>query len=98
MGKAGRRLIAAAEEALAIARREADPSSYRTHLVPEVDVRELRRRLGMTQQQFATEFGFSLARLRDWEQGRSRPDGALRAYLKVISREPKVVRRILETL
>ena len=97
MSRAGRRLIAAAEEAPAIARGEADPSSDRTHLAPSIDVRALRKRLGMTQQQFASEFGFSLARLRDWEQGRSRPDGALRAYLTVIDREPRVVRRILET-
>jgi putative transcriptional regulator len=97
MSKTGTRLVGAAHEALAIARGEGNPTAYKLHLPPEIDVKELRRRLGLTQQQFATAFGFSLARLRDWEQGRSRPDGALRSYLRVIEREPKAVRRALET-
>jgi putative transcriptional regulator len=94
--KAFSRIKAGLDEALAIARGEADPATYRIHVPPEVDVKALRRRLGMTQQEFALEFGFKLARLRDWEQGRSRPDGAMRAYLIVIDREPKAVARALK--
>ena len=33
-----------------------------------VDVADLRRRLGLTQEQFAARFGFSVATLRHWEQ------------------------------
>ena len=39
--------------------------------------------------------GFPIATLRDWEQGRSRPDTSARAYLTVIEREPKAVERAL---
>ena len=60
------------------------------------DAIAIARRLGLTQRDFAARFGFSLARVRDWEQGRSRPDGALRAYLLVIEREPKAVARALK--
>lgn len=38
------------------------------------DVRALRARLGMTQQQFAHAYRLPLGTVRDWEQGRTRPD------------------------
>ena len=95
MSTTGKRLIEAAQEALAIARGDADPSTYQVHVPREVDVKALRRRLGLTQQDFALRFGFNVARVRDWEQGRSRPDGAMRAYLIVIDRETQAVERAL---
>ena len=95
MSKLGKRLIEAAEEALTIARGEADPSTYRVHIPAEIDVRALRRRLGLSQDEFALRFRFTPARIRDWEQGRSKPDSAVRAYLTVIAREPEAVARAL---
>ena len=95
MSKLGQRLVKAAEEALAIARGEADPSSYRIHVPIDIDVKALRRRLRLSQEQFARRYGFTPARIRDWEQGRSKPDGAVRAYLLVIEREPEAVARAL---
>jgi putative transcriptional regulator len=49
----------------------------------------------MFQAQFAAAFGLELDAIRNWEQGRRRPEGAARAYLKVIEREPEAVRRAL---
>jgi putative transcriptional regulator len=48
----------------------------------------------MSQAQFAASFGFGLDAVQNWEQGR-RPEGAARAFLKVIEREPDAVRRAL---
>jgi DNA-binding transcriptional regulator YiaG/superfamily II DNA or RNA helicase len=48
-------------------------------------VRNIRRELGLTQEQFATQFGIPVGTLRDWEQGRSEPDQAARAYLNSIA-------------
>ena len=93
MSKLGKKLIAAAKEGIAIARGEADPASYRLHVPAKIDVRAMRRKLGMTQEIFAVRYGLTLARVRDWEQGRSAPDGAVRAYLKVIEKEPGAVER-----
>jgi putative transcriptional regulator len=95
MSKLGKKLIAAAHEGIAIARGEADPASYRVHVPAEIDVRAMRTKLGMTQERFALRYGLTLARVRDWEQGRSTPDGAIRAYLKVIQKEPEAVERAL---
>jgi putative transcriptional regulator len=55
----------------------------------------MRQKLGMTQEEFAIRYGLTLARVRDWEQGRSAPDGAARAYLRVIEKEPEAVDRAL---
>ena len=60
-----------------------------------VDVAAIRRRLNLSQSVFAARFGIALAALRDWEQGRRRPDATARAYLKVVESQPETVRRIL---
>ena len=67
----------------------------RTRLGAEVDVREVRRGLKMTQAEFAKAFGLGVATVRDWEQGRTMPDGAARSLLTVISRRPDAVREAL---
>ena len=90
-------IAAGLNDAIAIARNEADPATYRVHVPSEIDVRSIRRRVGLTQERFAATFGFTVQTLRDWEQGRSRPDAASRAYLLVISRAPTTVQKALET-
>ena len=59
--------------------------------VPEVNVREVRTKMGLSQSQFATKFGFPPATLRNWEQGRSRPDAPTRVLLAVIAKYPEAV-------
>jgi putative transcriptional regulator len=93
--KAGERLIQSAREALAFARGEADEAGYGIHFASELDVKEIRKRKGMTQAEFAARYQLNLARLRDWEQRRSSPDSAARAYLRVIEKEPEAVERAL---
>ena len=53
-----------------------------------VDVRALRDQLGLTQEQFAMRFAIDLATLRNWEQGRFKPEATANAYLRVIARMP----------
>jgi putative transcriptional regulator len=89
------RVLQGAREALAFAKGEADESAFVIHVPDEIDVKALRRKLKLSQAAFARRYGFNPARIRDWEQGRSRPDGAVRAYLLVIQREPKAVERAL---
>lgn len=95
MTKVGKRLVQAAKEAAAIAKGEAAPAHC---WVPaDVDVRAIRQRLGMSQDQFASEFAFSLSQIRDWEQGRTRPLGAMRAYLMVIEQGADQIRVLLKS-
>ncbi len=58
-------------------------------------VREVRAHTGLSQSVFARTFHINVARLRDLEQGRAKPDSAMLAYLAVIDREPEAVRRAL---
>jgi DNA-binding transcriptional regulator YiaG len=62
---------------------------------PPVDVRELRARLGMSQEHFARRFGFPVATLRHGERGNRTPAGTARVLLYVIAREPVLVLRVL---
>ena len=62
-----------------------------------VDVGAIRRKLRLSQSLFASQFGITLAVLKDWEQGRRQPDATARAFLKVIEHEPNIVRRVLQS-
>jgi putative transcriptional regulator len=60
------------------------------------DVRAIRRRLHMSQLQFADAFRIPLATLKNWEQGRRVPDAPAAAYLQAIARQPKAIREALQ--
>lgn len=96
MSKAGNRLLGAAREMRQIARGEQEP--VHIHVPPEIDVRAIRRSLGLTQDLFASEFCFSISQIRDWEQHRSRPIRSDRAYLLIIQKNPDLVRQMLTEL
>jgi putative transcriptional regulator len=89
------RMIRGLEQALAFVEGRAKKGTYVVHIPPEIDVKAIRGRLGMTQQKFAVSFGFSVNTVRHWEQGRRVPEGPTRAYLMVIAREPKAVQKAL---
>lgn len=59
--------------------------------VPAIDVRAIRRKLGLSQTEFALRFGFSLGTVRHWEQGQRYPEGAARVLLLVIEHNPEAV-------
>jgi DNA-binding transcriptional regulator YiaG len=60
------------------------------------DIAALRRFVGLTQTQFAQAMGISVHTLRNWEQGRRRPDGPAVALLRIAARHPRIIRENLE--
>jgi len=58
---------------------------------PQVNVRSVRERVGLSQAEFAMRFGFELDTIQNWEQGRNTPDAQTQVLLKVIERRPDVV-------
>ena len=58
-------------------------------------VRRVRAGTGLSQTAFARAFHINVGRLRDLEQGRTTADSALLAYLRIIDRDPDLVRRAL---
>jgi putative transcriptional regulator len=95
MSEVGEGILRGLEQALAFIDGTGDESQYVVHIPAEIDVRAIRGRLGLTQQQFAVRFGFNINTLRHWEQGRRVPEGPTRAYLMVIDREPAAVQKAL---
>ena len=65
------------------------------HAPANVDVKAIRSATKQTQEGFARTFGFSVASVRDWEQGRRQPERAARLLLAIIANEPETIRRAL---
>jgi putative transcriptional regulator len=91
----GARIIEGLEEAIAWSKGQNNRVRVTLVDVPEVNVRQVRRRMGLSQTQFATRFGLPPATLKNWEQGRSRPDSPTRILLAVIARHPEAVEDVL---
>jgi putative transcriptional regulator len=75
MPKAGKKILAGARQALEYAKGER--KGFRVHVPEEVDVKAIRETLGLTQKQFAEQFGFELDAIQNWEQKRRRPEDRL---------------------
>lgn len=60
-----------------------------------VDVKAIRERTGLSQEDFALRFGLDVATIRNWEQGRSNPDTASRILLALIDKDPEAVQAVL---
>jgi putative transcriptional regulator len=83
------KLVESVRQAGRIRRGEATPSRV-VEFAP-VDVKAVRRRLGISQSQFAQMIGVSVSTLQNWEQGRRRPEGPARALLRVAAVNPEAV-------
>jgi putative transcriptional regulator len=61
------------------------------------DVSALRRFVGLSQSQFAQAMGISVHTLRNWEQGRRKPEGPAIGLLRIAARHPRMIRENLKT-
>lgn len=95
MSRAGKSILRGARQALAYA--QGERKGFVAHVPQTYDVKAIRRRLKLTQAEFAARFGFDLRALQNWEQRRRRPERPARAFLRVIEREPEAVLRALES-
>jgi putative transcriptional regulator len=80
------KITAGLESAKAYADGTADKRKYRVHIPERIDVKKIRTRLGLSQEAFAQEYGFALSAVRDWEQGRRRPERSARILLKIVGK------------
>jgi putative transcriptional regulator len=58
---------------------------------PTSEVRRIRETYGLSQDKFASLLGISVATLRNWEQGRRKPEGPARVLLRVASEHPEAI-------
>jgi putative transcriptional regulator len=61
------------------------------------DIAALRKFVGLTQTDFARAIEVSVHTLRNWEQGRRRPEGPAIALLRIAARHPRIIRENLES-
>lgn len=67
----------------------------RTFDFSESEVRKLREQYGLSQGKFAALMGISVATLRNWEQGRRKPEGPARVLLMVAAKHPEALLDLL---
>ena len=91
----GESIIQGLKEAIAWTKGKNDNVRVTLVQVPEVDVRKVRLKMGLSQAEFATKFGLPPATLKNWEQGRSHPDAPTRVLLAVIAKHPESVEDVL---
>jgi putative transcriptional regulator len=86
-------LVESIKEMGAHLRGEIDVDPARIHFVGEPDPREIRARLGMTQEEFAAALCISVKTLRTWEQGRRDPSGPAMRLLQIAETHPEILRQ-----
>jgi putative transcriptional regulator len=82
-------LLASTKEAKEILTKKISPS--RTFYIDEPNAKEIRSKFDLTQDEFAKLLNISVATLRNWEQGRRRPEGPARVLLNVANSHPNVL-------
>ena len=95
MSKAGESILQGMKQALDYSKNLHNPSEYRTHVPEKLDVKKIRKKLHMSQFEFAARYGLQLDSIRNWEQERRRPEGAARILLYLIDRDPETIEKIL---
>lgn len=86
-------LVKSVKQASDIRKGKSKPSRYA--VISEPDVTAIREKYEMTQQEFSSLLGISVGTLRNWEQGRRKPQGPAKVLLKIAEKRPKA---ILESL
>ena len=95
MSKAFEKVMAGLEDAQAYLRGARDGYEVRDITVSEPDVALIRGRTGLSQPAFARSIGIPLGTLKNWEQGRRRPEGPARVLLALIEKRPSIVQEEL---
>lgn len=88
-------IMAGLEEAHAYIKGDTSRGVTTVVKIPDLNVSEVRGKVGLSQEEFARTFGVSIGTLRNWEQRRVRPDGPARVLLTVIDRDPASVLKAL---
>lgn len=87
------KLLASANEAKQIMRGEKAPS--RRFFIKEPNPKEIRAKLALSQEKFAALMNISIHTLRNWEQGRRRPEGPAKVLLNVANNHPEVLQEMV---
>lgn len=76
-------------QALAIAKGDAEPSRKFSYEMPNIKV--IRAKTGLSQQQFADKLNISPRTLQNWEQGTRNPTGATITLMRLLDKQPDLI-------
>ena len=76
-------------QALAIAKGETEPSRKFSYDMP--DIKSIRAKTGLSQQQFADKLNISPRTLQNWEQGARNPTGAAITLMRLLDKQPDLI-------
>jgi putative transcriptional regulator len=93
----GDELIESMQEALAFMRGEKVKVRVTKVDTPAIEIKRIRKKVGLTQDSFASALGVSVSGLRKWEQGQRQPRGAALTLLRVMDKEPEAVVRVIRS-
>jgi putative transcriptional regulator len=88
-------LLESIKEAGEIKTEKRTPSRAFRYKLP--NIKAIRRRLHVSQSEFAFMIGVSKSTLQNWEQGRRQPDGPAQALLRVAEKNPAAVLEALHS-
>ena len=86
-------LVESMKQAVSISKGEMQPS--RVFVFSPINVKEVREKTNKNQEDFASMIGVKVGTLRNWEQGRRKPDGSALTLLKIVAADPKYVEQVL---
>jgi len=98
MRKIVKEVIEGFKDAIAHAQGEKDRGVLTTYTVPNVDVKSIRKKTGMSREEFCEVFAIKPRTLDDWEQKRISPVGPSRILLALFDQEPLTLNKVLKTL
>jgi putative transcriptional regulator len=89
IGEMAKGILAGLNEAVVHAKGE--PNTVRTKFYACADAKSIRKKLGMSQNEFCKTYGIPLNTLQNWEQRRNNPDRTASAYLWAIAELPRQI-------
>ena len=91
-------VLAGFEDAIAHAKGDKGRGVSTVFTIPAIDVKSIRKKTGLTQEEFSQLFAIKARTLQDWEQKRRTPGTSARVFLTLIDQSPSTVKRTLKAL
>ncbi len=100
MTKLGDKIMAGLQDALAYSKGDKSRGVLTRYVVdvPILDVKAIRKKLGLTQESFCNLFSFKPHTLQAWEDKKKKPNTAAYIFLTLIDQHSATVKRTLEAL
>src|SRR5687768_11197281 len=98
MSKVKNDITSGLKDAIAYMRGDKSRGEQSIFTIPNIDVKSVREKTGLSQETFSYLFAIKIRTLQDWEQHRRQPGAPARILLALIDQHPTTVKKTLESL